>query len=220
MGYLTLAPDLFSDGGTRRCLAATIKSLSSGQGKAYADIEAARQWLLAARGLHRADRHHRLLHGRRLRADDAGQRASRWPRRTTASCRGSWTLRWPTPVRWWPVTAAAIEPCTGRLPRSRRPSPGPRVLHDVQEYPDGRALVPQRGDERPELLRPLARVTGMSDRIRRRPPRPGPGSRPSSPATSSPERLPCAARWSVLHPRGAEHSNEGGVSPAAELKTG
>ncbi len=50
LGYLTLAPDLFSDGGTRRCLAQTLKSLSSGQGKAYADIEAARQWLLGREG--------------------------------------------------------------------------------------------------------------------------------------------------------------------------
>ena len=50
LGYLTLAPDLFSDGGTRRCLAQTLKSLASGQGKAYADIEAARQWLLSREG--------------------------------------------------------------------------------------------------------------------------------------------------------------------------
>lgn len=50
MGYLTLAPDLFSDGGTRRCLAATLKAMASGEGKAYADIEVARQWLLAREG--------------------------------------------------------------------------------------------------------------------------------------------------------------------------
>jgi carboxymethylenebutenolidase len=45
-GYLTLAPDLFSDGGPRRCLAGTLRSLSTGKGNAYADIEASRQWLL------------------------------------------------------------------------------------------------------------------------------------------------------------------------------
>jgi carboxymethylenebutenolidase len=50
MGYLALAPDLFSDGGSRRCLAATMTALRSGQGKAYADIEAARRWLLACQG--------------------------------------------------------------------------------------------------------------------------------------------------------------------------
>ena len=47
MGYLALMPDLFSDGGFRRCISATMRSLSSGEGRAYADIESARQTLLA-----------------------------------------------------------------------------------------------------------------------------------------------------------------------------
>ena len=41
-GYLTLGPDLFSDGGPRRCLVSTFRSLFSGQGRPFADIEAAR----------------------------------------------------------------------------------------------------------------------------------------------------------------------------------
>ena len=45
-GYLTLAPDLFSDGGTKRCLVRTFRALASGQGRAFADIEASRRWLL------------------------------------------------------------------------------------------------------------------------------------------------------------------------------
>ncbi|MBT2596552.1 dienelactone hydrolase family protein [Arthrobacter sp. ISL-72] len=44
-GYLTLAVDLFSDGGTRRCLVATMRSLRSGSGKAFADLAAGRAWL-------------------------------------------------------------------------------------------------------------------------------------------------------------------------------
>jgi carboxymethylenebutenolidase len=47
MGYLTLMPNLFSDGGMRRCISATMRALSSGEGRAYADIEAARRQLLA-----------------------------------------------------------------------------------------------------------------------------------------------------------------------------
>lgn len=47
-GYLTVAPDLFSAGGARRCLVATLRAVSSGQGRAYADIEAARAWLLSS----------------------------------------------------------------------------------------------------------------------------------------------------------------------------
>ena len=44
-GYLALMPDLFSDGGARRCLLATFRAMSSGHGRAYADIEAARTFL-------------------------------------------------------------------------------------------------------------------------------------------------------------------------------
>jgi carboxymethylenebutenolidase len=43
-GYLAVVPDLFSDGGARRCLVATFRALFSGNGKAIADIDAARDF--------------------------------------------------------------------------------------------------------------------------------------------------------------------------------
>ena len=46
-GYLAILPDLYSQGGRRRCLRATFTALRSGEGRAYRDIEAARSWLLA-----------------------------------------------------------------------------------------------------------------------------------------------------------------------------
>jgi carboxymethylenebutenolidase len=47
-GYLALMPDLFSQGGPRRCLIATFRALRAGEGRAFVDIESARD-LLAAR---------------------------------------------------------------------------------------------------------------------------------------------------------------------------
>jgi len=44
-GFLVLAPDLFSDGGARKCLGSTFRSLLTGKGRAFADIESARSTL-------------------------------------------------------------------------------------------------------------------------------------------------------------------------------
>ena len=44
-GYLTLAVDLFSDGGPRRCLVSTMRSMLSGSGKAFTDLKTAQAWL-------------------------------------------------------------------------------------------------------------------------------------------------------------------------------
>ena len=46
-GYVVLMPDLFSRGGARKCLTATFRALSSGQGQAFDDVEAAKAFLLA-----------------------------------------------------------------------------------------------------------------------------------------------------------------------------
>ncbi|MET7331173.1 dienelactone hydrolase family protein [Nonomuraea sp. NPDC005650] len=44
-GYLALMPDLFTQGGARRCLVPTMRAALSGQGRAYQDIAAARTFL-------------------------------------------------------------------------------------------------------------------------------------------------------------------------------
>ena len=46
-GYLALMPDLFSQGGPRRCLITTFRALRSGEGRAFVDIENARAFLSA-----------------------------------------------------------------------------------------------------------------------------------------------------------------------------
>ena len=47
LGYVALMPDLFSDGGVRRCLTATFRALRSGEGRAFVDIGSARSFLTA-----------------------------------------------------------------------------------------------------------------------------------------------------------------------------
>jgi carboxymethylenebutenolidase len=47
-GYLTLAVDLFSDGGARRCLVSTMRSMMTGSGRVFTDLATARTWLAAS----------------------------------------------------------------------------------------------------------------------------------------------------------------------------
>lgn len=46
-GYVVIMPDLYSRGGIRKCLTATFKSLASGEGQAFEDIEAAKNLVLS-----------------------------------------------------------------------------------------------------------------------------------------------------------------------------
>src|SRR4051812_7035184 len=45
-GNLTLAVDLYSAGGARRCLVSTFRAMFRGEGRPFNDIEAARLWLV------------------------------------------------------------------------------------------------------------------------------------------------------------------------------
>ncbi|MFH5878591.1 dienelactone hydrolase family protein [Arthrobacter sp. NA-172] len=65
-GYLTLAVDLYSDGGARRCLVATMRSLMSGAGRAFTDLSTARSMAPRRCQVFGKNRGHRVLHGRRI----------------------------------------------------------------------------------------------------------------------------------------------------------
>lgn len=46
LGYLTIVPDLYSEGGMARCVVKVLASMRSGRGRAIVDIAAAKRWLL------------------------------------------------------------------------------------------------------------------------------------------------------------------------------
>ncbi|MFY7064525.1 dienelactone hydrolase family protein [Nocardiopsis changdeensis] len=46
LGYLTVVPDLYSEGGMARCVVRVLLAMRSGRGRAIADIAAAKRWLL------------------------------------------------------------------------------------------------------------------------------------------------------------------------------
>ena len=147
-GYLTIGPDLFSDGGARRCVVATLRAMVRGTGKPYADIEAARRYLTRVGRLHRQGRRDRVLHGRRVRAG--------------ASRRAGFDVAADN-YGVVPAQAAAGAgrrlPDRGQLPEARPADVGPGeqaapaldelgVEHDVKVYPGAGPLVPQRRPER------------------------------------------------------------------------
>jgi carboxymethylenebutenolidase len=44
-GYVAVAPDLYTRGGMARCVVATLRSMMSGEGKPYEELETVRVWL-------------------------------------------------------------------------------------------------------------------------------------------------------------------------------
>jgi carboxymethylenebutenolidase len=159
LGYLAVMPDLFSQGGARRCLAGTMRALREGTGRAYVDIESTRQWILnrpeadgsvgilgfcmgggfalmaAASGFDAAASNYGMLPRDLGRLDDACPIVGSYGAQDR-SLRGA---------------AAVLE--TALSERG--------VVHDIKEYPEANHVFMNEKLTGPLWLRPIVRVMGF-----------------------------------------------------------
>ncbi|MFE1884362.1 dienelactone hydrolase family protein [Streptomyces diastatochromogenes] len=160
-GYLALMPDLFTQGGARRCLVATMRAALSGRGRAYQDIEAARDHLARHPDCTGAvgiigfcmGGSFALMTAGRGQFDAAAANYGLLPKDLNAvladACPvvGSYGGR----DRMLQGAAARLDTALDRL----------GVVHDVKEYPDAGHSFLNDAEVGPRLLRPLLRVAGM-----------------------------------------------------------
>lgn len=159
-GYLTLALDLFTSGGPRRCLAATIRSMARGNGRAFTDIATARTWLAASRAsIGRTGVIGFCMGGgfALLVANDGYDAASinygQLPRDLDTALEGA-----------CPIVAnygAADKMLKGAAPALDRTLDHLGVEHDVKEFPGAGHAFLNDEDLGPAVLKPLMRVMGI-----------------------------------------------------------
>lgn len=159
-GYLALAPDLYSGRGLR-CVVATLRASRSGEGSAYADIEAARAWL-ASRGdctgkvgiigfcMGGA---FALLSAPRYDFSAASVNYGEVPRDATARLAGACPIvaSYGKRDRSLPGRAQRLESALAEL----------GVEHDVREYPEAGHSFMNRINAGP-LMDPVMRLTGFN----------------------------------------------------------
>jgi carboxymethylenebutenolidase len=160
-GYLALMPDLFTDGGARRCLIPTMRAALSGRGRAYRDIDAARTALaehpdctgkVGLIGFCMGGSFALVASGTGA-FDAASANYGQLPKDMDD------TLSRACPVvagyggrdRMLKGAAARLESTLDRL----------GIPHDVKEYPQAGHSFLNDAENGPRLLRPLLRISGM-----------------------------------------------------------
>jgi carboxymethylenebutenolidase len=160
-GYLTLAVDLFSQGGARRCLVSTVRAAMSGTGRAYTDIETGREHLRGS-----ADCTGRigvigfcmgggfaLQLANRGEYDAAAPNYGMLPKDLDAAMAGACPVVGSYGGRDAGLRGAA-EKLDAALTRAG-------VVHDVKEYPTAGHTFLNDAPSGPRVLRPLMRATHM-----------------------------------------------------------
>jgi carboxymethylenebutenolidase len=160
LGYLTLAVDLYSEGGARRCLVSTVRAMLNGTGRAFTDLEVARRYLT---GSERCTGKIGVIGfcmggGFALLTAATGYDAAsvnygRLPRNADEVLEGA------CPIvgsygRRDPELRGAAAKLEAALTRAGIP-------HDVKEYRNASHAFLNDAENGPRVLRPLMRVMGM-----------------------------------------------------------
>lgn len=160
-GYIVLMPDLYTEGGARRCLTATFRSLMAGKGRAFQDIEAARLLLL-----NRPDTTGAIgvigfcmggafaLLSATRGFDVAGVNYGMLPADIDAALAGACPIIGSYGAKDSTLKGAApkLEAALTRL----------GVDHEVYEYPNAGHAFLNEGPAGPRILHPLMRVSGIA----------------------------------------------------------
>src|SRR4051794_21012675 len=160
-GFLALMPDLFVEGGPRKCLRATFRDIVRGEGRVFDDVETARRALVARQDC--TDRVGVLgfcmgggfalmaASGRGFGAVSANY--GRLPKDLDAALAGACPIVGSYGGRDLSLRGAA--------PKLQRALAEAGVPHDVKVYPSaGHSFLDDSDEDVPAALRPLARVLG------------------------------------------------------------
>jgi carboxymethylenebutenolidase len=160
MGYLTLAVNLFSQGGARRCLVSTMSAMRSGKGRAFTDIEIARGWLkdspdctgrVGVIGFCMGGGFALLAAGSGY--DAAAANYGMVPKDVDAAMAGACPV-----VGSYGARDKGLKDAAAKLEAALTKA---GVAHDVKEYPTAGHAFLNEEMSGPRPLRPLLRVAGM-----------------------------------------------------------